>query len=205
MPFNYSCFISYKHGQNQLTEKIINDLQVALEAELSQYFNEGIFIDRDRLKGGTFFNENLATALCQSVCMIVVYNVVYFKSNYCLREFRAMEKLEAKRLGANPKNGLIIPIVFRGINKLPNEIKGRRQFYDFETFDPTVPGMINEKRYYDKIKEIASYIYDRYEELQATNTDYCVECGSFKLPDEKEVVPIAVEGAAFPSRTEATK
>ena len=55
MPFNYSCFISYRHGQNYLTEKIINDLQVTLEAELSQYFNEGIFLDKDRLKGGTFF------------------------------------------------------------------------------------------------------------------------------------------------------
>lgn len=212
MPFKYSCFISYRHGQNRLTERIINDLSEALSAELAAYFDKEIFLDRERLKGGTFFNEQLACAICESVCLIVVYTPVYFSAEhiYCTREYRAMEKLEAVRLQAlklpaDRQNGLIIPIVFRGADELPSDIKTTRQYYDFQDFDPTEPEMIRSDKYYDQIRTIAKYIYDRYKTLtRVKDLDPCTDCPNFMMPAEEEVKKwldrLEINSPAFPMR-----
>ena len=34
MPFKHGCFISYRHGQNYLMKRIIDDLYAALSSEL---------------------------------------------------------------------------------------------------------------------------------------------------------------------------
>src|SRR5262245_13808013 len=99
MAINYACFISYRHGQSQLSERIISDLATALSNELSLYTSKKVYVDRERLKGGDFYNEHLARALCESACMIMVFTPTYFdeQSTFCAREFKAMEFLEAKR------------------------------------------------------------------------------------------------------------
>jgi len=194
MPFKYSCFISYRHGQRELAERIINDLHKALSNELEMLLNEEVFVDRERLKGGTFYNEELASALCESACMIVVFTPTYFdkKFSYCAREYKAMEKLESERLkslgkSVDKKYGLIIPIVFRGADSIPSEIKERRQYYSFEAFQLSDVEMSRHPNYAGKIKEIAKYIYDRYKAMVALNSDVCECCTEFKLPREGEI------------------
>jgi TIR domain len=212
MPFKYSCFISYRHGQNRLTERIINDLSEALSAELAAYFDKGIYLDKERLKGGAFFNEQLSMAICESVCLIVVYTPVYFSAEhpYCTREYKAMEKLEELRLRAlnlptDRQNGLIIPIVFRGADELPEDIKTVRHYYDFQDFDPTEPEMIRSDKYYDQIRKIARYIYDRYRAMmRAKNFDPCNDCSKFPMPSEDEAKKwlerLEIVSIAFPMR-----
>ena len=141
MPFKYSCFISYRHGQRKMAERIINDLSDALASELELWLEQEVYVDRERLKGGDFYNEALATALCESVCMIMIFTPTYFSSDhtFCAREYKAMEKLEEQRFLAiggqtDKKRGLIIPIVFRGEDSLPKEIKDRRLYYNFDKF-----------------------------------------------------------------------
>src|SRR5689334_16819835 len=97
MPFKYSCFISYRNGRNDLMRQFINDLEQALKAYIEPWLVEEVYIDRDRLLPGYEYNEALAHAICQSVCMIVVYSPTYQDSSYCLREYAAMERLEEKR------------------------------------------------------------------------------------------------------------
>lgn len=212
MPFQYACFISYRHGQRRLAERIINDLYEALSAEVELLRNEKVFLDRDRLQGGSFYNEALAKALCRSACMIVVFTPTYFdrEHTYCAREYKAMERLEERRLGllratADRNNGLIIPIVFRGEDHLPPEIKERRQYYNFDDFLLCDVEMWRHPHYAPKIKEIAQYICDRCRMLEALPQVFD-ECEGFTLPTEEEIsgwlARVAGTEITFPGRQE---
>ena len=65
------------------------------------------------------YNEALAESICESVCMIVVFSQLYPQRPYCLREYFAMERVEAQlkqELQAHGnsydrKCGMIIPII----------------------------------------------------------------------------------------------
>ena len=96
MSFKHSCFISYRHGHGELTERILTDLSTALSNELGLLRNEGVFVDRERLQGGMFYNEALARALCESACMVMIFTPTYFDTahTFCAREYKAMEELE---------------------------------------------------------------------------------------------------------------
>lgn len=97
MAFRYACFISYCHGQYDLVKGFIDQLKTALKAELDALMNEELYIDEERLLPGYHYNEELAKAICESVCMVVVYMPKYESHEYCMREFEAMELLERKR------------------------------------------------------------------------------------------------------------
>lgn len=213
MAFRYSCFISYRHGQRALIERIISDLYEALSAELELLLEEELFLDRDRLQGGDFYNERLASALCKSVCMIVVFTPTYFSRThtYCSREYKAMEKLEEerfKRIGIasdRREHGLIIPIVFRGASELPGEVKKQRQFYDFTEFMLCDTEMSKNPKYAGEIRKIAAYIAERYREFSQCADEICGGCDEFELPSDEEISKWlgTVQGsvAAFPGRT----
>lgn len=196
MSFEYPCFISYRHGQRKLAERIITDLYEAIDDLLDFYLGKQVYFDRARLQGGEFYNENLAHALCHSVCMILVYTPAYFDKNhpYCAREYKAMVNLETERLKVlgeqgQRNRGLIIPIVFRGVEYLPAEIKNHRQYYNFEGFLESDDNMSRDTEYGKKIKEIAIYVADRYLALDSMEQDFCSGCEQFSLPDEEEVMP----------------
>ena len=126
----YSCFISYCHGQQELTLKFINQLTRAIKAYIEPYLDEEVYIDTERLKPGYQHQEQIADAICRSLCMIVVYSPRYEKHTYCLREFEAMREVERNRqalLGKKAMRGrrLIIAIIFRTRvgREIPTELK----------------------------------------------------------------------------------
>ena len=177
MPFNYACFISYRHGQGDLAKRIVNDLYEAIWNEMETWFGgnakDMVFLDEGGLEAGEFFNESLAQALCESVCMIVVFTPAYFDAlqTYCAREYKAMERLEQERLrllgsAADRRRGLIIPIIFRGEERFPQEIKERRQFHNFDSFLLSDVEMKKNPKYDRTIKAIAAYIADRCHRLK---------------------------------------
>ncbi len=216
MPLKYSCFISFRHGdrslptEKNLLETIIRQLKTALASELEALTTKEVYVDWERLKGGDFYNQALAKALCESACMVVVYVPTYFDQHktYCAREYKAMERLESKRLplvdsAAQLKHGLIIPIVFRGLKFLPSEIKSHRAYHDFQSFQLGSREMSHNSKFNSKIREIAEYIYDRCRELEALPTDPYLECDNFNLPEEAEVIDwiravTGVHGSSFP-------
>src|SRR4051812_35751103 len=120
MPFKYACFISYCHGQGELMRRFIDELTRALKNCIDPYLDEEVYIDQERLQPGFSYNEALAMAICQSLCMIVVYVPKYERHPYCLREFRAMEILEERRFRLLSEQSrrhrrMIIPVLFRGV------------------------------------------------------------------------------------------
>jgi hypothetical protein len=193
MALTNACFISYRHVTD---ERIIKDLQDALTTEIKMWVSKPVFRDVGRLKGGQFFNKVLARELCESVCMIVVYIPAYFSSEnpYCVREYRAMEQIERRRLQllrgtGTSENGFIIPIVCRDWDGVPALISSRRNCYNFEPILTRGKRLKDDGQARAKIAEIARYIRDRHNELSALRRDPCRDCRTFAFPTEAAVRP----------------
>lgn len=195
--FKYACFISYSHGEQELVKNFIDQFKAALKAYLEPYMDEEVFVDVDRLKAGFMYNEALARAICESVCMVVVYSPVYERRPYCAREYEAMERLEKQRLArlaasaaaATGNRGLIIPVVLRGFAHLPPRIKLSRQAIDFSHFTLATPAMSSNPDFVARIEEIAQQIYEHFRTFSDSVADCCGDCAGFSLPADHEVEP----------------
>lgn len=189
----YSCFISYCHGQNELTKAFVEELKKALKSCIEPYMKEEVYIDEERLIAGYNYNEELAQAICSSICMIVIYCPRYEKQSYCLREFEGMKIIEERRralLGSKfPKSrGMIIPIVFRGKTEdLPPAIKSCKHYYDFSRFSLASIKINEYNDYIDNIDNIAQLIFEHCKMMQESGIDLCAHCETFQLPSEKEI------------------
>jgi hypothetical protein len=205
MSIRHACFISYRHRPTQDYKDTVDDLYRVLHNEVVYYLsNESPYLDTYRLQGGNFFNHALATALCESVCMVVLYIPPYFdeRYSYCAREFKAMERLERERLNLlglqfDKSNGLIIPIICRGWDAFPQEIKNARHCYNFEPYLMEKSRISRHPKGVMELKQIAKYIYDRYKELKALNPDPCLGCQDFSFPEEAEVLNRLQQVQAF--------
>jgi hypothetical protein len=169
----------------------MDQFKQALIASLEPWLRKEVYMD-DRHSPGYSFNDGIAQAICQSICMIVVFSPVYADSNYCIREFLAMENIEKKRKEKiGPKldrtSRMIIPIIFRGDpDRLPPKIKDI-QYYDFSKF--TLASLKLSKRDKEVIEKIAKRIYDHYENIKSTYSNIIDdECDKFLLPSEDEAM-----------------
>ena len=205
MPLRNACFVSYRHGQYELMREFTRDLCAALRSELEAMLNVGgIFLDDDRLKGGDFYNQALARNLYESATMVMVYTPTYFDSvhTYCTREYKAMlalerDRLSRLRLSGLGNHGLIIPIVLRGASYLPDEIKAARLYHNFESFQLGGRRLSRHPRFAPVIRQIATYICDRYLELQSLPEDVFQAHEQFSLPDETEIRSFLSIAAGF--------
>lgn len=194
MAFKYACFVSYAHGQYDLVKGFIDQLKAALKSELEPLLDEEVYIDEERLKPGYRYNEALALAICESVCMIVVHSPKYWRHDYCVREFEGMEALEVSRLtllgGSAGPGSFIIPIVLRGDDELPDRISGNKHYANFSKFTLAAPDIIRNPEYIGEIRRIAGVIYDMYKTFRAAPAaDPCTLCTTFTLPKATLVQP----------------
>lgn len=189
MEFMYSCFISYRHGQQELSKSFMDQFTSALKGELECYSELDMYIDDDRETPGAVLEKKLAKALRQSVCMVFIYTPRYFseEKQYCAREFLAMMKLQNHRfqkLGLQEES-FIIPVILRGKSDFPKGIfgnEGEVLYADFEKFT-----LVDNKRilehpdFYPQIEKIATHINARFKELQ--HSEPCEICETFELPN----------------------
>lgn len=206
MPFAYSYFISYCHGQEALTT-FVEQLQKALDDELSMHFDYDSYLDTQRLLPGYQHNVTLARAICSSICMIVVYTPNYERHSYCLREYQAMEDIATRRkqlLGESAVNDFtpIIPVILR--EEPPAKIKGHIVYCDFSRFSLGTLDIHRNPEYLPDIRRIARTIYQNYQIFEASGVDVCHFCPSFTLPSEQAIRPWRERpqrfGGRFPGR-----
>lgn len=161
------------------------------------FFDQKVYIDESRLKGGYKFNEALSRAICQSLCMIVIYIPKYENHSYCLREYLAMERLEKKRFdlleNKSVDMGMIIPIIFRDKMKdssfgIISKIKNEKHYCDFSKFSLSNMEINDYPDCIEKIDQIAQEIYSVYQLFEEWGGDPCCECNSFSLPCEDEAI-----------------
>lgn len=191
MAFRYACFISYCHGQHDLIKGFMDQLKAALKAELETLLDEEVFVDEERLKPGYEYNEELARAICESVCMIVVYSPRYVRHQYCVREYEAMRRLEERRrnlLGsAAHGRGFIIPIILRGDAEILAQVRQHKYYCDFSRFTLATPHISRNPEYVEEIRKIAQVIYEQYTLFRDVRIDPCAACLDFRLPPASEV------------------
>lgn len=184
--FKYACFVSYCHGQYELMTSFIDQLKGALDAYLDPLLDEQVYIDTQRLQPGYRYNEALARAICQSVCMVVVYSPKYERHEYCVREYEAMVKIEASRrklLGAAGNGlGLIIPVILRGGDNVPPRIREHVHCVDFSKFTLATPRLASNPEYVGQIQRIAEAIYNQYRVFNEVGANPCRDCETFSLP-----------------------
>lgn len=191
MPLKYSCFVSYRHTETRLNRSMIRRMVDALKAELELWVPKPVFLDEDRLKGGEFYKETLASELCQSACMVILYWPTYFsmEHTFCSREYQSMVQLETERLARLPdplerQKGLIITLAIRDFKQVPAELRSRRNIHNFEAHSmrPSTTPFRND------VKNIGSYIAERCHILDAT-LDPCRKCDEWRLPEESAILP----------------
>jgi len=198
MPFKYACFISYPGGKLKRPElqTFVEVFKERLDHELHNYLDIYSYLATDRINVGDKFVPKLAYALCESICMIMIFTPKYFMTDhiFCAQEYKAMELLEEsrfQRLGHAPQQqeGLIMPIIYRGEEDFPAKISKQRHIFKTEFADPYLrPSMISRKKEcLTALAEIAKRIYD-FSKLFSTaaGIDLCDHCQDFTLPAPNE-------------------
>ena len=214
MAFEFCCFISYPHGQQDVLVPIVKDFVEGLETELGALTRQPIWFDRS-LRGGSLIDPAISTGICKSVCMIMIYTPLYFdkEHTYCAQELKAMQDLELQRVKhlTDRSNGLIIPIILRGKKKFPETMK-KRKFYDFTDYLFNSSSEKLRQAYAAQISEIAEYILDCCDSLENAAEPISHDCDKYGMPtsdDAKEFVESVLKKEiqevvdSFPTRKES--
>jgi hypothetical protein len=183
-----ACFVSYRNTNDPRAHAYVKAFVEQLEGQLSWMLpNNPVYFAPRELNVGDAFNNELAFQLCRSACMVIFFSPLHFDVHhpYCALEYQAMLQLEEQRLGtqvADLRNrGLIFPIIFRGLESLPEEIKNSR---NYENFDHIVMTSDFKRRdCQQRLKQLAEQIFQRFVALQNQGAFEKVDCYQFRLPD----------------------
>jgi len=215
MAFEYCCFISYPHGQENALVPIVTDFVEGLKNEIGAQDRRPLWFDKI-LTGGRRLDAAISAGLCKSACMIMLYTPLYFDAEhaYCARELKAMQDLEEERMKflSDKTYSLIIPVILRGEKKFPEVMKQRR-YYDFTDHLFNSRSVKIRQKYAADIKTIAGYILDRCDALDAVGNSLQHDCEKYCLPS-LEVARAFVEDVlgktivkiadSFPGRKDST-
>ena len=122
--YRYHLFVSYKYDELIMPwlEGFINRLEFYLRQEVGDL---SIFFDKEAIRTGAKWKKKLYESIRTSMCMIAFWSPEYFRSAYCVTEWKSFlerEKLENINLG-----GLIIPVTINDGDSFPSEAKDTQQ------------------------------------------------------------------------------
>ncbi|HAT30514.1 MAG TPA: TIR domain containing protein [Janthinobacterium sp.] len=186
MKIRYGCFFSYAHGHYAYMSKFKNDLVEALQCYLEPHFDteDVLFVDSEQLGGGDDLDGRIARALCESVCMIVLYTPKYEAHAYTRREFAAMQLIENERKAwYTLPSHLIIPVIMtRHPAGLPLQISAPGMYVDFSGYTLASCDLKANPDYLPDIAKIVQRIAKHYHLLK-NSTPHSHDCGCFVMPD----------------------
>ena len=163
--YKHHIFISYSRSgdvPDWLHNHFLPVLSNRLEAVLDE--DPQIFVDRD-IPYGAEWPDALADALRHSCHLLAVWSPRYFRSSWCLAEWRTMLERE-KALGLRPGGdpGLVYPVVFSDGEHFPEEAKKMQYRTDLRDFAYPYPQFRTSEKYlnfHDRMVGIANDIKDR--------------------------------------------
>src|SRR5262249_43282158 len=85
------------------------------------------------------------------------------------------------------RRGLIIPVVLRGADQLPAQMRDR-QFLNFDRYLLGDDRVFRSPGFQKSIRTLAEYISDIYREFEQHQLDPDKECEGFQLPSTEEVL-----------------
>lgn len=188
MDFKYGCFLSYRHGDEQMVT-LVQNIREALVNELDLYLDiQEVFQDKDDIGPGNWVRETISAGICQSVVMILVYTPKYFSPIrlFCSSELEGMLRLEDTRSkkAAMAKPSMVIPILLRGdVADLPSDLKNRNPV-DLTGLSMASPEVLRNPDNMQKIREIAKKIHGLLTQMENTGSTFCDDCNNFLILDE---------------------
>ena len=184
MDLQYSCFISYPHGQENVLVPIVEDFVKGLKTELGTQDRRPVWFDKT-LTAGQRLDPAVGVGLCKSGCMIMIYTPLYFdeEHTYCARELKAMQDLEKERMKflADKTYSLIIPVILRGEKGFPEAMK-QTLYYDFTQVAFNSRSVKVRQKYANDIQKLADYIKARLDSLDKVAALLKHDCDNHCLP-----------------------
>jgi hypothetical protein len=186
MAIRYGCFFSYAHGRHELMQRFKTTLADALRCYLEPYFDneDELFVDTEQLGGGDDLDRKIARAMCESVCMILIYTPKYEAHAYTRREYAAMRALELERSKwyALPSH-LIIPVIMtQHPDRLPPQITENSFYVDFSRYTMATGDLKSNPDFLPDIDKMVRRIVTHYQCLRKTMPPGH-DCNQFVLPD----------------------
>ena len=186
MDIRYGCFLSYAHGHHAHMNRFKNDLAEALACYLEPHLDtqNALFVDSEQLGGGDDLDQRVARALCESVCMILIYTPKYEAHAYTRREYAAMQLIENERKHWYPMpSHLTIPVIMtRHPDGLPPQITVPGMYVDFSGYTLASGELKANPAYLPDIARIVQRIAIHYQLLKRS-TPPGHDCGRFVMPD----------------------
>jgi hypothetical protein len=190
---SYACFVSYRDPGHPRMRRMIGEFADALQFHLSRDLpGVKVYWAEDGLGPGDLYNEQLASELCQSSSLVMLYNGEYFDraKPYCAREYQGMVQLERRRRAVLSQvgnhRGMIFPVIWSGTKEdLPAEIRGRRHCAVLSDIR-LVPGWSRRRDSYDRLRELADRIVPLHQAMRRAGAAP-VPCEQFNLPTETQV------------------
>ena len=135
MPYQYDAFFSYKRDRESDAwhERVKSKLEFWVKQQPGFGTNVKFFFDSEEIQTGMRWRQKLASALKVSKCIICVWSPLYFKSKWCLSEWKTFVERERMR-----NCELVVPASFFDGETFPPEAKAR-QFMNFSNFSSTMP------------------------------------------------------------------
>jgi hypothetical protein len=222
MPFEFSCFISYRHSSVKSASPYVRDFVDGFAEELDRWVDFPVSFDADRLSAGDFVDESLAAKLYRSACMMVLYTPNYFSTvkTFCSREYFAMLDLEHERLprlqnGAG-SHGLIIPIALRDHPGMLTQLsRAEQQWCHHSGSQPKNRLGLNFEQFTKKrqlqpggnmhpqVLEVCRAIHDKCQAFQSlihNEGDLFDCCDRWSLPAEREIAAYLPDVVGFVRR-----
>ena len=145
MPDNYEHDVFFSYRRNKLvidwSVEVVHRLTFWLSQELDR--DAKIFFDIECVEVGDRWPDRLRTAIQASRCMVCIWSPMYFRSPWCVSEWKSFLERE-RRLGLGPY-GLIAPVRFHDGSHFPEEAS-QVQSADFSAYTSTIPAFWQSQR-----------------------------------------------------------
>lgn len=134
--YAYDVFFSYK--RHRLTRDWTRGVHDRLKYWIMQEAGREVqmFVDEESIETGDHWPEKLKEALKSSRCMVCLWSSEYFRSSWCVSEWKSFRERE-RRLEME-SHGLIAPLKFHDGEHFPPEARNV-QWTDVSQFTSTVP------------------------------------------------------------------
>ncbi|MGH9836562.1 MAG: toll/interleukin-1 receptor domain-containing protein [Blastocatellia bacterium] len=154
--YEYDVFVSYRRKQpvmDWVNNHFYPLLDQRLPDEMPVEHETKIFIDFDEIETGAAWPAKLREALRKSRCIVAVWSPEYFRSEWCMAEWRTFVERE-KLLGLPAdRQRLIYPVVFADGEHFPPDAK-ETQYRDLKKWNlPHLP-FRNSLEFLDFDKEV---------------------------------------------------
>ncbi len=194
MAFEYSCFISYRHNDDE--KDFYVNLKKILQSEALTATNKPkSFFDEEAIKYGEKWDDKIYEGVNKSYFFIPILHYQYLNTdnNWCARELMHAVKIESVIKNSLPEDErskffFIIPFIYRGnATELPHEI-GYKQATVLKPFEYVIINNVKSQELVTLKQNLGELLYAYYRVLEDhPEIDFQALFNTIPRPTDEEV------------------